>query len=286
MNPSILVKAALLMTPLTAIVSPAPVAHAADECPDQLVSTETMRQVIASIEGYDTTLTTNYSRFVADFLFGLAAHPAVREESTSFRIQPEGFMSAWQSATGRSANEAPVSMQRVLEYGQHFAVDIRPDVVTEGPEHDLVMAVHVSWPESAGLGSSYTYEDTLSEPDVRIREQRVIEYLLFRLDDVVAYERITGVSGRPTSGALGALFTLLGVADIESTRHVVAADGTQVNRARVRKLFPFTALATIAPDGTAQRGIPDGREDLEMLAEKLDFDLEIEMRSPWPTPCH
>lgn len=272
------------IVPLTVLYGMTPPALA--DCPHHLVETETMRQVISGIGDYDTTLTTNYSRFVADFLFGVATRPAVQQEKKSFQIQPERFMSAWQSVTGRSADEAPVSMRRVLEYGQRFAVDTGPDVDLDGPEVEFALAVRVSWPESAGLGSSYTYEDTLSEPDVRIREQRVIEYLLFRFDDVVAYERMTGVSGRPTSGALGALFTLLGMADIKSTRHAVAADGTQVNRTRIRKLFTFTALATIAPDGTAERGIPDGREDLEALAEKLDFDLEIELRSPWPLPCN
>ena len=255
-------------------------------CEHYRVETGTMHEVISNIAGYDKTLTTNYSRFVADFLLGLAAHANVQQHTTSFQIQPERFMSAWRSATGRTADKAPISMRRVLEYGQRFAVDTAPNVALEGPEPEVTLAVRVSWPEDAGLGSSYTYEDTLSDPDVRIRQERVIQYLLFDFGEVVAYERMSGVSGRPTSGALGALFSVLGMADIESTRQAIAADGTQVNRTRVRKLFPFTATATVAPDGTARRGIPDGRRDLAALADKLDFDLEIEMQSEWPKPCH
>jgi len=256
------------------------------ECDHLLVETDTLREVISTIGGYDNTVTTNYSRFVADFLLGLAAHPDLQRHRQSFQIEPERFMSAWRSATGRKADEAPVSMRRVLEYGQRFAVDTGPELALEGRKAASALAVRVSWPENAGLGTSYTYEDTLSDPDVRIRQQRVMQYLLIDFGDVVAYERMSGVSGRPTSGALGALFSVLGMADIESTRQAVAADGTQVNRTRVRKLFPFTALATITPDGNAERGVPDDRGDLERLADKLEFDLAIEMHSPWPRPCH
>ena len=256
------------------------------ECEHYLVKTGTMRAVISNIGGYDKTLTTNYSRFVADFLLGLAAHPDLPRQRQSFQIQPERFMSAWRSATGRKTDEAPVSMRRVLEYGQRFAVDTAPDLDLEDREAGSALAVRVSWPEDAGLDNSYTYEDTLSDPDVRIRQARVIRYLLIDFGDVVAYERMSGVSGRPTSGALGALFSMLGMADIESTRQAIAADGTQVNRTRVRKLFPFTALATVTPDGTARRGVPDGRDDLELLADKLEFDLDLRIESPWPRPCH
>lgn len=259
--------------------------RADEQCPHLLVSTGVMRDVIAGIDDYDTNPTTNHARFVADFLLGLVRHPAIAGTTESLRILPERFLAAWMDATGRPRAEAPPGIRRVLRYDQRFAVDLQPDAAVRGREPVELLAVRVAWPESAGHGASYTYEDTQTEPDVRIRQERVIDYLLIDFGDAIAYEMMTGVAGRPTSGALGALFTLLGMADIESTRHAVAADGTQVNRARVRKLFAFTALATIAPDGTAARGIPDDRQDLQRLAESLDFELDIEMHEPWPQIC-
>jgi len=264
-----------------------PASTAGASCAHWRVDTETMRRVIADTSGYDTAAAPNQSRFVADFLLALAREAIRRDGVDSFQIHPQRFFDAWLAATGHEAEDAPVSMRRVLEYRQKFAVDLAPAVDIDGATAVRVLAVRIGWqPEEAPGGqTSYTYEDTRSDPDVRIRQQHDIHYLLIDFGDMVAYESMHGVSGRPTSGGFGALFALLGMANIESVRHSVADDGTQINRTRVRKLFGFTTHAVITPGGSAERGIPDNHPEYQRLADRLDRDFEITLRDPWPTLC-
>ncbi|MGK7295108.1 MAG: hypothetical protein ACNS61_04650, partial [Candidatus Wenzhouxiangella sp. M2_3B_020] len=206
----------------------------------------------------------------------------------SFQVQPDRFMAAWLAATDRKPDEAPVSMAKVMEFGQRFVVDTRPELEYRGPpdiEPRHVLSVRVSWPGGPDAPSRYSYHDTLAEPDVRVRHERVITYLLIDFGDWVAYENISGISGRPMSGGLGALFSVLGTARIRSTRLAVADDEMQVLRSRVRKLFGFKTLATIDPEGHADKGIPDERDDLRELAELLDMDISVETAAPPPEPC-
>ncbi|MFU8877742.1 MAG: hypothetical protein ACNA7E_06345 [Wenzhouxiangellaceae bacterium] len=235
---------------------------------------ETMHRVLTPIvaQGYATGATTNQARFVADFLFALHQTPEL--DRGPFRIDPGDFFAAWTEVSGTPPDAAPVAIRNVLEFGQHFYV-VPVAAGTVRPEPRTALHVLVEWPEGEDRPSSYQYRDRLSDPEVRMRHDRRIEYLLLDYGDFIAYENINGLAGRPVSGGLGALFSLLGMARIESTRLAVADDGTQITRARVRKLFSFTALATLAPDGAAERGIPPGREDLEQLARRLEQDIEI-----------
>lgn len=256
-------------------------------CDHAIVDVGTMREVIERIDRYDTGATTNQSRFVAEFLFALAARPALNG-ARSFQVQPDRFMTAWLQATDRARDELPVSMAKVMEFGQRFVVDKRPETEYRGPpdiEPKNALSVRVSWPDGPGAPTRYSYHDTLAEPDVRVRHDRVITYLLIDFGDWVAYENMTGIAGRPTTGALGAIFNLFGTARIASTRLAVADDDTQVIRTRAHKLFGFTTLATVMPDGQAQRGVPDDREDLRALARRLDARIEVESASVPSEPC-
>lgn len=259
----------------------------AADCEHLLVDTETMRRVIDGIHGYDTAATTNQSRFVADILFGLAKRPEVTSHSGTFQVQPERFFQAWLDATGRRADQAPVSMRKVLEHRQRFVVDSRAAVRISpaSVEARQALGVRASWPDAPGAGDHYSYHDTMAEPSVRLRHDRVITYQLIDFGEFVAFENMQGIRGRPTSGALGALFSLLGMAEIRQSRFAVADDQTQVNRSRVRKLFPFTALTTITPEGVAERDIPHDRTDLQALAEKLETEIQVEALYPTPSAC-
>ena len=258
-----------------------------DGCAHVLVDTDTMRAVMSGIQGYDTAAATNQSRLVADFLLGLARRPEISSGPGTFQVQPERFFEAWLDVTGRRSDQAPVSMRKVLEHGQRFVVDTRPTtrISPSTVSARQVLGVRASWPAAPGAADHYSYHDTTAEPSVRIRQSRVITYQLIDFGDFIAYENMQGIRGRPTSGALGALFGLLGAAEIHQSRFAVAEDQTQVNWSRVEKLFSFTALSTITPDGVAERDIPDHREDLEALAEKLATGLEIEALESPPQPC-
>lgn len=256
-------------------------------CDARTIEVTTLRDVLAGIDGYDTTATTNQSRFVAEFLLRLAAHPGAQSQSGRFEIRPERFIAAWLEATGTRPENVPETMARVLEYGQRFVVDVAPDarIAVDGAAPRRTLAVRVGWPAGELSPSHYSFVDALSDPEVRVRHERVITYLLLDFGDWVAFERIEGVSVRPTSGARGSLAGVFGMADIRSTRLAIAADGLQLLRTEARKLFRFTHLSTISPDGSAERGVPNARPDLEALAARLEVDLEIEANAAMPEPC-
>jgi hypothetical protein len=158
--------------------------------------------------------------------------------------------------TNRRAAEAPVSMRKGLEHGQRFVVDTHATVRISpaSAAATQVLSVRASWPDEPGAADHYSYHDTTAIPSIRLHHDRVITYQLIDFGDFVAYENMQGIRGRPTSGGLGALFGLLGTAEIRHSRFAVAEDQTQVNWSEVKKLFSFTALTTITPDGVAERG--------------------------------
>lgn len=118
-----------------------------------------------------------------------------------------------------------------------------------------------------------------------MRHKRLIRYLLVDTGRYIAYEKIRGVAGQPIDSGLGALFSVLGMARIASTRLAVAEDGTQVNRTRGRKVFGFDTVATIEADGRAQRGVSDQRPDLVALEQMLEEDLQVRFGGNYPAPC-
>lgn len=267
------------------------VSHAsATRCAELDLEVETMRVAIEEIEAagaYDIDATTNQPRFVAEFLFALAA--AVREQGLNgFRVLPQRYFEAWQQATGKAPGEASVGMRRVLEFDQRFVVELDPKLNVQLPEGLVLrqaLAVRIGWPVGPDRAGFYTYSDTSSDPDVMLRQAHDIRYLLLDFGDFVAYEWIDGISGKPTSGGLGTLFKLLGMGDLRSTRMAISEDGLQVNRTRVSKLFTFTALALVQPDGRAERGIPDHRPDLAALEDLLDTHYEVAEPARWPELC-
>lgn len=262
-------------------------AETPSECEHVMVESETMREVIHRISGYDTAAITNQSRFVADFLFGLASHPDVIGRASSFQVQPERFFQAWLEVSGLQAGDAPVSMRKALDQGQRFIVEVdapitlSPDSLT--PER--VLNVRASWPDAPDAEEHYSYHDTLSRPAVRLRHEQTITYQLVDFGDFVAFENMDGIRGQPTSGGLGALFSVLGMAEIRQSRFAVGDDQVQVNRSKVKKLFSFTALTTITPEGVAQRDIPPGRSDLRALAELLETEINVEAQKSPPRAC-
>lgn len=279
--------AGLLWALLPLMPASADAAGGPDDCRHVLVDTGTMREVMSGIHGYDTSAATNQSRFVADFLFALARRPEIIESSGTFQVQPERFFEAWLDITGKRADQAPVSMRKVLEYGQRFVVDTRTPVRISPASIPArqVLSVRATWPDAPGVDDHYSYHDTTAIPSVRLRHERVITYQLIDFGDFTAYENIEGIRGRPTSGALGALFGLLGAADIRQSRFAVAEDQTQVNWSRVDRLFSFTALSTITPAGVAERDLPDDRKDLHALAERLEAEIRIEAEKTAPQAC-
>jgi len=93
-----------------------------------------------------------------------------------------------------------------LEYGNDRV--IRRVLQCEAPT--LALSVSIGWREERGAPKSYSYEDTLSTPKLKVTNKRLIRYRLLEFGDMVVFDEITGLYGRPTSGVLGLLFQLIG----------------------------------------------------------------------------
>jgi hypothetical protein len=248
------------------------------------VSREAILEAMHQSRGYDLCATANGPRLQAEVLRrligeALASDPARRPILVGHREWFEAFL----ARTGLPPAEAPLYVRKPYEVGQDLVADYRRERVIEevmrGPVPILAANVLISWPEGPGVPSSYSYDDTLSNPNLRVKQERVIRYRLVDYGDRLWYAEVSGLSGRPTSGALGLLFDVIGEAGVLESRSAFAPDGTQVVRGRARKFFFVrTATVTVWPDGHADKGVPDDRPDLLALAARLEEPLEIRFR--------
>lgn len=191
--------------------------------------------------------------------------------------------------TGLSPDQAPAFIRLGYEYGQDIAVDYGNDRVIqrvrEGAAPSFALSVSIGWPRGPGARKSYSYEDTLSNPHLKVTNKSLITYRLLDFGDVVVYDEIEGLSGRPTSGILGFLFSIIGEGHVVQSRMAISADGLQVSRARAEKGFMrVVTTVTVHPDGRTEKEVPAGRPDLRALDARLRQPLRIDYL-PMPAPA-
>lgn len=259
-------------------------------CDLQLVPAEVVESAIRTTGGYDIAAAPNQGRFLAELLLELARRFRDRApEGPPFVLRQEEFFPAFLRVTGLSPAEAPPAFRKAHRYGQRMFVEYVRERVLErmlaGPEPRQALAVRAAWPDTGALPASYAYRDTASDPDIRVRHERDVTYRLLEFVGIVAYDRMEGVSGRPTSGALGALFDVVGMAEIEESRFVPAGNDAQVTFTRVRKVVPLEAVATITADGRARRGLPRHDPRFERLREIVTRELDAEYAGAPPPAC-
>lgn len=259
-------------------------------CNIQVLSTEAIERAMReqAQKGYDIAAGPNQGRFIAAILFALADRERTQgDENRPFLIRQKELFPAYLRATGKSPEEVPPGYLRGKEVGIAMSVAYQTDQIVgevkEGPVPEQALSVRATWPESDGLPSSYVYEDTTSDPNVRVRRERPTTYRILKYADLVVYDEMKGISVRPTSGALGALFSAIGMAEVDETRFVVSEDQTQVTLTRVHKLFSVGSLATVTRDGRARKGLPEDRPELERYEAVLKQDLEVTYTGP---PLH
>ncbi len=261
-------------------------------CGIQVLSSEAIGRAMRAQarRGYDIAASPNQGRFIAAILFALAERQQKQDSETqSFLIRQEELFPAYLRATGQSPEKVPPGYRRGRDVGIAMSVAYRMDQVVdkveEGPSPQQALSVRATWPHADDLPSSYVYEDTTSDPEVRIRRERPTTYRLLKYPDFVAYDEIRGISVEPTSGALGALFDAIGMAEVEETRFAVAEDETQVTYTRVHKLFSVDSFAIVTSAGRARRGIPEDRPQLKQFESVLSQDLEVTYTGPPPPVC-
>ena len=239
---------------------------------------------MSRVEGYDIAATTNAPRFGADVFLDLAAAARAAGQDGLLYIRQTDWFPAFLEVSGLSADEAPPGARLAWLHRQDMLIDYHReqvlDTVKNAPTPEAALAVRIAWPDAAGGPRNYTYEDTLSVPTMRVTSQRVVRYRLLAYSDMIVYDEMEGLSGRPLTGLLGFLFSIIGDASVLQTRIAVSADGFQVLRARARKGFvSSTSVATFGPDGKGDKGVPSDRPDLKGLERTLERSLNVEYRS-------
>ncbi len=230
---------------------------------------------------FEILATTNRGRFTSALLLRLARWARQRDpEGDPLYIDPGDWFTSFIEVAGVSAQDAPLPARLGFEHGQRVLVEYREDrvihEVKEGIEPILAVNVRAWWPDGPNVPSSFSFTDTTAVPTLKATSHRDVSYRLLQFDDMVVLDRVDGLSGRPVSGLLGALFSVIGEGRLEQSRIGISDDGLQVVTGRAKKIFSVSTTVTIEPDGRGTEGIPEGRADLAALEARLRSPLDIE----------
>lgn len=250
-----------------------------------IVGRKELLSAMKSQIGYDSKATTNVARFHADVIFDLTRKAkAVRPMGPPILIKHEDWFYAFLEVTELSPDKAPIYSKLAYEHKQDQLIEYRTDRVIKkvkrGPNPKLALNVKVWWPKTPKAPSRYTYCDTLSIPKLKITNERVISYKLLDFGDVVVYDKITGLKGKPTSGILKIITDIIGEGNLKSSRMTISKDGLQIVRAKAKKFgLTISATVTISPNGHMEKGVPQDRPDLLKLEKMLKEEIDIEYQN-------
>jgi hypothetical protein len=257
--------------------------------PVQRVAFADLLEAMRAERRYDARRATNLARFQAGVILRLTGQAkARRPHGPPLFFDHAEWFRAYLETVGLTADRAPVGSRLSAENYQDAWVEYRTDRVvrkasTRIPVR-LALNVRVAPLPQVSVPLRYSYDDVASEPRLRVTVERAYRYRLVDLGDQVVFDEIQGLHGRPTSGLLGALFSLIGEGHAIYSRMAVASDGIQIMVGQAKKAFLVrTATVTIQPDGTATGGLPRGRPDLGALEKRLREPLGIEY-VPWADP--
>jgi hypothetical protein len=260
----------------------------AQVCPEPYqVSRQEILEAMSAHGAYSLTSTTTSMRFGAETLLAIARRK--RRESpgiTRFRISQDDWFGAHRETAGVTYAEMSAAARAGYEHHQDAVVSYGPwvvDQIVKGPVPLMALDVMIFWPDSEGGPSQFSYQDTLSVPQVEVFDDRVIRFKLLEYEDMLVFDQVKGISVRP-HGFLSAVFAVLGKPDLKQTRIALSADQWQVMRGQV-KVFPGiskTGTATIEPGGRGHEGVPRDRSDLRELEKRLRRPIELRYGKP---PC-
>ena len=248
----------------------------------QVVSRAEIVEAMRQCGDYDPTATTNGARFQGDMILYLAQKARERDpQGLPLFIGYENWFQAFMEVLARTEDAMPQYARLSYQYKQITEVDYRVDRVireiVKAPTPELAVNVRVWWKDQPGKPDRYSYLDTLSTPNLKVTNQRVMTYRLLDFGDWVIYDEIEGLTGRPTSGILGFLFRIIGEGRIVQTRMAISKDGLQINRATAKKGFiKRIDTVTVYPGGKMEKDVPPDRPDLLELTNLITQPLDIE----------
>ncbi len=246
-----------------------------------IINRQEILQAMQKQTGYDPTAITNVARFQAAVILQLVRQAQARNPSgPPLLISHEKWFWAFMELRNLNIDKMPTFARLAYKHQQNIMVDYNHDHVVKriqaSPAPVLAVNIKVFWSDNKKLPSKYSFQDTLSTPNLRVTNHRVITYRLLDFGDVIVYDDIQGLSGRPTTGILGFLFRVIGEGRVVQSRIAVSNDGLQINYAQAKKgLFCIKETVTVQPNGHTRKGLPEDRPDLLDLVERLKEPLKI-----------
>jgi len=214
-----------------------------------------MRAAALSNGEYDLLATPNWPRFQSALYLQLIRNAMGREPTGGLLfIPPKDLFWEFVSLSELAdPGEAPAHLLWALHLDQGTQLEYRPDGIVEsvkkGTHPTLAINVRTAWPDRPDGTDKFSVLDTLSVPKLRVTNRQEISYRMLDFGDMVMNDEIRGTSGRPLSGVLGALFSLIGEGSLVYYRSVLADEGLQVVRVKAKKMiFSKTATITVYPD--------------------------------------
>ncbi len=263
------------------LLSCIPEAGAAQACHVRRVPRDELVRAMRLHGDFEILATTNRGRFTSGLLLRLARWAKQRDPGGNpLYIDPRDWFTSFIEVAGVGPEDAPLPARLGFEHGQRVLVEYREDRVIhhvkKGVEPVLAVNVRAWWPEGPDVPSSFSFTDTAAVPTLKATSRRDVSYRLLQFEDMVVLDQVRGLSGRPVSGLLGALFSVIGEGALKQTRIAISDDGLQVTAGRAKKVFSVSTTVTIEPDGRGTKGIPEGRPDLDALEARLKSPLDIE----------
>ncbi|MHC4067739.1 MAG: hypothetical protein ACYSUI_24995 [Planctomycetota bacterium] len=244
-------------------------------------------------DGYDLLATTNTTRFQSAYFQVLIRRAQRRRPTGTLFIRHDYLWWEFLHVAGLAETEykkAPLSRRWAEAVHQSIRIVFAPPdsiirTVKQGRMPEVMAAnVTLSWPDQPSERNKFSFIDTLSVPKLKVTNHQEIRFRFLVFDDMIMYDQIEGLSGRPLTGLLGVLFKVLGEGSVKYSRSSISTDGLEVVRARAKKIISKTATATINPDGQAEKGIPSGRDDLAEIEAQLKQPFKFEYY-PRPSRC-
>ncbi len=250
-------------------------------CTAERVPTDVLREAMSMHGDYDILATANQGRFSSEVLLRLGREFSEQNpDGGPIYIEPEDWFLTYLEIAEIDEDEAPLPSRMGFENRQRTMIEYRRhrvlEAVKEGPEPTLALNVRTWWDEHENPASSFSFTDTTATPILKVTQRREITYRLLDLDSMIVTDKIEGVSGRPVSGVLGTIFSVIGEGSVKQSRTAYSHDGIQVTRVRSKKVFSKTVTGSVDPDGHTRRGLPPSRNDLQIIEEWLKSPFEIE----------
>ncbi len=232
--------------------------------------------------GYNVTATTNVARFQAMVLLKIAKTLHNRDSTAEIIfLDNREWYRAFKHYTQLSDREMPTFSRLAIDYQQDQVIDLRQSRIIKknktGPKPEFAINVIVGWDKNKIGSSYYTFNDTLSQPGLKVKNQSQITYRILEFDDFILYDDMRGISGQPTSGILGIIFRLIGEGQVMWSKFTITPTGLQINRARAKKgIFEIESTLTIYPDGNTLKNLPDDQPELKPYETLLTRPTSIE----------